>query len=285
MIERICLVEGCGGTVRARSLCNKHYQAARQGKIPLPPTLHPQNRGKPCTIEWCDRPIRTGEYCWAHYQRARRGGNLEAPHRVYHGPICTIDGCEKDEVSRGYCSGHYARWREGRDMEPPIRIIDPGRGCAAEGCDREHDSWGYCTAHVARFTGKIAVPLDDPIRDGLQNYCDFAAAHVRVTTLWGKASQYPCIECGGPARDWAYDGTDPTELLGTGVAGGSLMRYSRFPEFYMPMCRKCHHGRDKGAAARELREYRILKYDTGLSIDQIRFIVESHLALINDGAA
>jgi hypothetical protein len=58
-------------------------------------------------------------------------------------------------------------------------------------------------------------------------------AHTRVVRLWGKACLYPCINCGRRARDWAYDGTDPT---GQGIK----RRYSIWPEFYMPMCHKCH---------------------------------------------
>jgi hypothetical protein len=85
--------------------------------------------------------------------------------------------------------------------------------------------------------------------------------------LWGSASQYPCVICGRSAEDWAYDGADPTERLQE--ASGSYQRYSRFPEFYMPMCRKCHLGRDKGAAAEELREYREFKHRTGLTLPEV----------------
>jgi HNH endonuclease len=68
-------------------------------------------------------------------------------------------------------------------------------------------------------------------------------AHYRVVKLWGKARQYPCISCGSPARDWAYDGMDPT---GEGVK----WKYSIWPEFYMPMCHQCHLGRDRDVLGR-----------------------------------
>ena len=38
------------------------------------------------------------------------------------------------------------------------------------------------------------------------------------------------------------------------------LRYSRYPEFYMPMCPKCHKILDAGEAKAELYEYRVLKF-------------------------
>jgi hypothetical protein len=66
----------------------------------------------------------------------------------------------------------------------------------------------------------------------------YARAHRKLQKLWGKAALYPCIACGGSARDWAYDGTDPT-------AQGVEFKYSVWPEFYMPMCHSCHLSYDK----------------------------------------
>jgi hypothetical protein len=65
----------------------------------------------------------------------------------------------------------------------------------------------------------------------------YGDAHDNCRVLWGKANLYLCIECGGEARHWAYDGTDPTDRSHK-LNGG--MRWSRWPEFYMPMCPRCH---------------------------------------------
>lgn len=70
--------------------------------------------------------------------------------------------------------------------------------------------------------------------------CGNKAAHKRVKTLWGKAVEHLCVQCGDQAQDWAYDGTDPDDLPDD-VYG----RYSLYPEFYMPMCRPCHMRHDK----------------------------------------
>jgi len=82
----------------------------------------------------------------------------------------------------------------------------------------------------------------------------YAGAHYQVRKIWGRASQYACVTCSRPAHQWAYDGTDPESLTGysTGCKSwttGELipLLYSRWPEFYMPMCRSCHKGKDLAA--------------------------------------
>lgn len=76
------------------------------------------------------------------------------------------------------------------------------------------------------------------------------------------------MECGQPAHEWAYDGTDATEHFGPDRRSGreTYLRYSVYPEFYMPMCRNCHRARDNYLAAKELREYREWKHRTGLTL-------------------
>ena len=74
--------------------------------------------------------------------------------------------------------------------------------------------------------------------------CTYTAAHRRCWREWGRAADHPCVDCQTQAREWAYDGTDPTELCGEDEYGPGRV-YSRFPEFYMPLCRQCHVTRDK----------------------------------------
>lgn len=231
-----------------------------------------------CKVDWCDRKVRSLGYCSAHYQRARRGADMNQRHRVPDYPeLCTAKGCDRLSTVRGYCRGHYERFRQGCDIDGPLRIFDPDRGCRIEGCDRKHKAHGYCRLHWSRARGDTSLSVDAPIRNTLASPCDFTAAHVRVRTLWGPASRYRCIECGENAKDWAYDGTDPAEILGPGKGSGSgsLMRYSLYPEFYMPMCRKCHVTMDRRKMAAELREYRQWKYETGLTLADVTALQES----------
>lgn len=91
------------------------------------------------------------------------------------------------------------------------------------------------------FTKKTGVDSDK-----LPTY---EAVHQRVRKVFGAASQQTCVGCSSQAEQWAYDGTDPTEVWSTqpwsNRNGASIAAYSRYPEFYMPMCRSCHTKRDR----------------------------------------
>lgn len=64
-------------------------------------------------------------------------------------------------------------------------------------------------------------------------------AHMALTKERGLASTHPCIECKGPAYDWAYQHTCETPLV------NDLGReYSENPDDYAPMCRGCHQKLD-----------------------------------------
>lgn len=70
-------------------------------------------------------------------------------------------------------------------------------------------------------------------------------AHQRVQKARSKASEYSCVSCDLPAYDWAYnhDNPDPKEITDS---KGRI--YSNNPEFYKPMCRKCHRQYDAAHA-------------------------------------
>lgn len=123
---------------------------------------------------------------------------------------CSIDGCERPRkyAKTGWCQTHYHRWWRNGD-----------------------------TSAV-----KVAGLKEDPYE------LSYRGMHTRVSSLWGKANEYPCAMCGAPAREWAYDGTDPTakdEL----IAGKWPVKFSVFPEFYFPACHPCHRALDAGARA------------------------------------
>lgn len=80
----------------------------------------------------------------------------------------------------------------------------------------------------------------------------YRAAHMRVQAARGHATSYPCVgECGSPAADWAYDNSDPDEVVTT--VNGKPRRYSLDSDRYAPMCRPCHRRFDR--TQRALRVY------------------------------
>lgn len=125
---------------------------------------------------------------------------------------CSIEGCEKRRayVSSGWCQMHYMRWRRHQNV-----------GGSAE-------------------VDQTATGASSPFWQGAN--VGYYSAHNRVKALWGKATNYLCVDCGLPASQWAYDGTDPDERFQE--VHGYEISYSPWPEFYMPMCISCHKFRD-----------------------------------------
>lgn len=122
--------------------------------------------------------------------------------------------------------------------------------CSIDGCSRNarYKATGWCQTHYHRYwrTGST----DDPVPGFPRTDLTYFGAHARTKAYFGSATKYTCIQCGGPAGEWAYDGTDPSEREDI-AQGRYRVVYSVWPEFYMPMCTKCHRTMD--CAARFLR--------------------------------
>jgi hypothetical protein len=212
---------------------------------------------KRCSLDGCERPSTFGPlgYCGMHAYRQRTGLPLDAPlMRAPKGTVipCIIDGCDRPRKSKGYCDGHARRLKNGGEMvaEFQPRMKQPDR-CTFPGCTRRPIARGYCSAHLRqqRVHGRMVAIRERTVWDA----CTYSAVHHRCRHIWGRVQQYPCLDCGRPAEEWAYDGKDPTELYAERTDWGkrkSIVPYSRFPEFYMPMCKACHKRRDM----RELHE-------------------------------
>jgi|SRR5215203_2042707 len=117
--------------------------------------------------------------------------------------------------------------------------------CVIQGCTRtrKYVASGWCQTHYHRYwrTGSLDLLPKEQRAD-----LTYFGAHGRVKALFGSARAQSCVSCDAPAKEWAYDGTDPTELSGT-VGAGYPVTYSVWPEFYMPLCFPCHRAKDAGA--------------------------------------
>ena len=106
---------------------------------------------------------------------------------------------------------------------------------------------GLCQMHYHRQWrhGDVNTVLPQPRTQSPEEY-SYRRAHTAVAWQFGIADLYPCVECGSPAAEWAYDGTDPSQKTQmVRIKGVEYpVTYSVWPEFYMPMCIPCHRWMD-----------------------------------------
>jgi len=229
---------------------------------------------KRCSYDDCERQSVYGPdgYCGMHAYRAKENIPLDAP--LMRSPRgtrtpCIFDDCDRPRQSKdGYCNGHARQLRNTGTARPfDARMKQPDE-CTFPGCNGPAKTHGYCSGHYRQFRDGIElVPLRKPT---VWDSCSYSAAHYRCRQLWGRVQQYRCFRCGEPAEEWAYDGKDPTELHAEGFDWNnrkSILPYSRFPEFYMPMCKTCHKRRDMRELHDSYSEFRAWRRSTRSSGD------------------
>lgn len=72
----------------------------------------------------------------------------------------------------------------------------------------------------------------------------YTAAHTRVYSTRGRASDRPCVDCGERAKDWSYLGGCPLEQRDE-----RGRTYSPNPNMYAARCRSCHRAYDAARRA------------------------------------
>lgn len=119
--------------------------------------------------------------------------------------------------------------------------------CSIEGCDRKakYKKTGWCQTHYHRWWRQGDPEKVGSTREENPYELKYRSVHARNVELWGTADQYCCITCGSPAHEWSYDGTDPTEKYEL-LRGKYPVRFSVHPEFYVPLCYRCHRFKDRG---------------------------------------
>ena len=76
MDAKKCSVEGCGGDVKSKYLCSKHYQRLRRcGSVDDYLGCHEVE--KKCTVECCDGKVDAKGLCSKHYKRWQKNGTTD----------------------------------------------------------------------------------------------------------------------------------------------------------------------------------------------------------------
>ena len=112
---------------------------------------------------------------------------------------------------------------------------DGSRACSVNGCDRKHKGRGFCELHLKRFRKH-----GDPLLGGLPDIPAYRTVHNRLKAKRGVAASYQCVDCGRPAAQWSYDGSDPDEIRARDGRGYELA-YSVDLNRYHPRCIRCHN--------------------------------------------
>jgi hypothetical protein len=162
---------------------------------------------------------------------------------------CPLDG--KPIHAKGYCRAHYFKlWRYGTPtpVHPPPAFEDltGQRFGALTVVEREGKRWrcqcdcgGTTIAWLNNLKSGNHLTCGDRATHRRRPDAGYTAAHDRVTSDRGHARDYPCADCGGPARHWCYDRDDPNERLAEGLSARPVP-YSLDPAYYTPRCVSCH---------------------------------------------
>jgi hypothetical protein len=124
--------------------------------------------------------------------------------------------------------------------------VSDARMCSIEACQRRHHANGYCQQHNDSWR-RHGDPLAFGTWGGHRPRGErpgYEASHRRVLADRGRATEFECVDCGGPAAEWSYRGGSIDELVNP--AG---LAYSPNSDDYDPRCIRCHRHYDKSGEA------------------------------------
>lgn len=164
---------------------------------------------------------------------------------------CEVGGCGRAprSLKAALCNAHYFRKRRTGETGAASIWDRQRKPCAAADCDSVADGGlGFCSKHYQRVKSHGSPNFVLPNhRFGEDHWAwkpdrdiGYSAAHDQVRAARGPAANYPCVNCGAEARQWAYDHADPNER------SSDVGPYSVDIEHYQPMCVPCHKRFDLG---------------------------------------
>lgn len=154
---KICSVEGCEKSTRARGWCQAHYRRWSKYGDPTASARRVIINDGPCAVEGCERPAKTRGWCIAHYGRwqaygdPEAGGPLKETKKIIKRELCAWpEGCKNLERARGFCATHYHRVRYNADLEYLLPENARAQRCIVTDCENPQCIKGFCHLHDER---------------------------------------------------------------------------------------------------------------------------------------
>ena len=207
--ELLCSKEGCGGTVSAKGLCQRHYDRMRGSARGL---------GRICSRDDCDNHVKARGLCRKHYGALQRAGQLNsAPSRADERTelakqVCSQPECERPVQLRGFCSIHINRVRAGNRMFRGCRTCNHDmtglprgqRYCSEEckphctvDCGRRASGKGLCSTHAKQAKrGEQFRPIAVVVKRDPNSPCVWCES----PTGADNTGAYCSLRCAGLAR-------------------------------------------------------------------------------------
>ena len=135
---------------------------------------------------------------------------------------------------------------------PPYKLMAPGeRHGSVVTVERADSRRWVCDCDC----GKRFIAVASHLRAGVTKSCghwraapdpaSYNAIHLRINRTRGRAATFSCVDCGAPAKAWAYNRSGICEV--TAFRGGYKLVYSTDEGQYDPCCGPCHYRRDHPA--------------------------------------
>ncbi len=161
---RVCKLDGCNRSYRARGWCSLHYRRWKTngspGSVEL---LYQYQYGGVCSIEGCNKEYEARGYCSMHRRRKLLHGDpLFVLVQKQHPEVCLVENCGGEYASKGYCDKHYRRVRKHGSPNDPI-VLTRDYTCSVNRCNNTYHSSGLCRKHHEAF---VARPKRKALKNG-----------------------------------------------------------------------------------------------------------------------
>lgn len=140
--DKTCSITGCGSTVTALNMCNKHYRR------------HLKKTNPRCFVQGCDKTTIAKDMCSKHLTRWMKYGDVKAGGRKYRSPE---DRFNARTEWQGDClvwtgskcpAGYGSMWLDGQHVKPHRYIWEKANGPIPDDMQIDHICWNTSCCNV-----------------------------------------------------------------------------------------------------------------------------------------